>query len=254
MRHPAISASFAALTFCVFAKAGAAAEPLRPRAAPVDRTPALYVALRGGGSVLFDQSSLGPGLDVLADYELGYFAAAAAGIDPFGPFRGEFEIAIRENDADEVLRNDQEIFGGDAEAVSYMLNGYLDLGVRRRLAAYRRGGYRAAARLPRPFVGVGVGAARVAQETNAALFDSGEPFAEILLDDADTAFAYQLIGGVTFPITPNLAVQTDVRYFSVVGLEFDRATFIEPLDTVNTGVFDTEYDSFTFSAGVSFKF
>lgn len=149
-----------------------------------------YFSLGGMYVFLEDADLSGPLLSTEVEYDDGWGAFAAAGYQ-FDYFRLEAEAAYRRNDIDDIgaFRG----VDGKTEAMSAMLNGYLDF-----------------AKLPfRPFIGAGAGAARI----EADLDDVG--------DEHDTVFAYQGIVGLSFGELP-LGFDIGYRYFATEDPEFDR--------------------------------
>lgn len=148
-----------------------------------------YFSLGGMYVFLEDADLSGPLLSTEVKYDDGWGAFAAAGYQ-FDFFRLEGEAAYRRNDIDDIAELEVD---GKTEAMSAMLNGYLDF-----------------AKLPfRPFIGVGAGAARV----EADLDEVG--------DEHDTVFAYQGIAGLSFGELP-LGFDVGYRYFATEDPEFDR--------------------------------
>lgn len=96
--------------------------------------------------------------------------------------------------------------GGSTRTISAMLNGYFDLG---------HGWFR-------PYIGGGVGAARV-QAHNIAI-SGGQ-----LFDEKDWSFAWQAMGGVRAFVTPKLALDLRYRYFRAEKVRY--AAFTDTLST-----------------------
>lgn len=115
-------------------------------------------------------------------FDNGWGAFAAVG-KQFELFRLEGEAAYRTNDID-------GIGGGEVEAMSGMLNGYLDFDMLQF----------------RPFVGVGLGMANID-------LDSG------FLNDDDNVFAYQGIVGLAFDVH-QVGLDVGYRYFATEDPKF----------------------------------
>jgi opacity protein-like surface antigen len=80
----------------------------------------------------------------------------------------------------------------------------------------------------RPFLGAGIGLARVEANSN----DLG--------DEDDTVFAYQAIAGIGFPLTHVTTLDLQYRYFATADADFDGT--------------DVEYQTHNFFAGLRFDF
>lgn len=68
-----------------------------------------------------------------------------------------------------------------------------------------------------PFLGFGIGLALVTADVSAtAIGISGS-----VTDDSDLAFAYQLIVGASYALTPKISVAAEYRLFGLTGTSFD---------------------------------
>ena len=147
-------------------------------------------------------------------YEIGYDVGGNIGYD-FGLFRGEFEVAYKDNNLDSVnvlqaippinYINNQIIVpptgtyqgaDGNVRALSFMANGLFDFGGENG----DLGGY----------IGGGVGVARV-QFKDLQLQKYGSAF----LSDSDTGFAWQVLAGVYKPLSKHVDLGLKYRYFNV---------------------------------------
>lgn len=171
--------------------------------------------------------------DVLRlDTSTGITAAPQIGYD-FGPFRLGAEVGYQRGSI-----NDATNFGdfggsvpvdrlgsipGSRSAWSYMLNGTLDTPT--------RGGWGA-------YAGMGVGAARI--KVNNASYDS-----TLLVDDSDTAFAWQAFAGLRKDLNERAALTGQVRYFLT-----DDARFSDGLGRDLRG----DFEAVSVLFGLSFKF
>lgn len=63
----------------------------------------------------------------------------------------------------------------------------------------------------RPYVGAGAGLSVVHVEANDGFF---------FIDETESSFAYQIIGGLAIPLTVNMDLVTDYRFMATEGLEF----------------------------------
>lgn len=109
-------------------------------------------------------------------------------------FRAEGELGFRYNEADGTL--DGGDITGYARSWSAMANLYYD---------FNRGG------TIEPYLGVGVGAARIGAGVDG--FGS----------DQDTVLAYQALAGLAFSLTERLDLDVGVRYFTAPDAEFTLA-------------------------------
>ena len=151
----------------------------------------------GGGHV--DEDSYGN-----FDFELGYVGTAAVGYNWFFPetiadLRVELEGAYRYNDIDELLTVSTD---GEVQAFSAMINGYFDF--RTNLVVV-------------PYVGAGFGATHIRHE------DDGAGGAFGVIDDHDTAFTYQVMAGLTYNMSENLAVGIEYRFLETEDFELSRS-------------------------------
>jgi opacity protein-like surface antigen len=117
------------------------------------------------------------------ELDVGLFVDAFVGKD-LGNVRVEGELAYRQNDMDN--------FGGipvagDMTSVAFMANIYYDFGEGNGIT---------------PYVGLGLGAAHVT-------FDSA-------ISESDTTLALQFMLGMSFPISENLSMTTDLRFFAAI--------------------------------------
>ena len=73
-----------------------------------------------------------------------------------------------------------------------------------------------------PYVGAGVGLARVKADVASLAVTSGGNTSSINgFSDSDTSFAYQALAGVGLAITKNLTLDLGYKYFNVDDLDFD---------------------------------
>ncbi len=174
-----------------------------------------YVELDGGVMILEDSDfSVGANKQaVTVDYDTGYDFGGIVGYD-FGGLRLEAEAGYRGANADVLIVNKGTIastgsglpgagsaivgtydyVGGDATALSFMVNGMLDFGDDDGLQG---------------FVGGGVGVARVKHDLSVR--SNGPGF----VNDSDTGFAYQAIAGIRAPISDHWDAGIKYRFFNV---------------------------------------
>ncbi len=91
---------------------------------------------------------------------------------------------------------------GSTDVFSGMVNTYLDYGI----GAFR------------PFVGGGVGVARVTFD------DHGVVSASDVMDDTGNAFAWQVMAGVGFDVTNSFTMEAMVRYQDIPGIDLVSST------------------------------
>lgn len=176
------------------------------------RDGAVYLELDGGVMKLddldFDIGSVNNAVKLEND-DFGYDFGGIVGYD-FGPFRLEGEVGYR-GVAQEGLESRVAIpatgislagsarpgsfdAGGDAKALSLMVNALGDFGDDDGLQF---------------FAGGGVGYSRVDLDTSIRTGGPG------FLDDRDWGFAYQLLAGVRAPLSESMDVGVKYRYFNV---------------------------------------
>jgi opacity protein-like surface antigen len=133
----------------------------------------------------------------------------------FGRFRLEGEASLKTSstqqllaedaaDVDPVSPGDQSMasVSGDLKAKSFMLNALFDAGKDDGIFLYAG-------------AGVGFGSARY----ESKIFGVSTP----LLDDKAKGLAWQLVAGVSVPVTDNIEIGAKYRYFNIEGLDFDSA-------------------------------
>jgi len=176
-------------------------------------------------------------------YEIGYDVGGNIGYD-FGPFRGEFEVAYKNNNLDVVnfdrvippisLFNSVGVPGvgafpgadGNARVLSFMVNGLIDFG--------GKGSNLGA------FIGGGAGVARV------QLSDlQSAKFGRAFIDDSDTGFAWQVLAGVYKPISKHVDLGLKYRFFNVPSVN----TF-----TTNGLATDSNYRSHSLMVTLAYNF
>ncbi len=180
---------------------------------------------------------IGAGINVDLDSDVAYTAAVGYSVDLDGPLdpRFEFEYSYRENDIDQININGNNTSnngpaGGDFEVQTYMVNALVD---------YDTGtGFK-------PYLGVGVGVADI--EANGNYLNGGG--VQFNLRDSDTVFAAQAIVGTSYELANNIEVFGDARYLATSEAEFERANALG----ATTG-HDGDFDAFTISTGVRYKF
>ena len=205
-------------------------------ASAVAQQDGFYASLSSGLNFLDDSDfDIAGGVEVENQYDTGFAISGAIGyatapVWDFGSLRLEGEISYRQNDIDvhsvAALGGDQPGSTGEATSLAFMANVYHDF-------------------LPgsdfRPYIGAGLGLASI------EFSDYGIAAVPDVLDDDDTAFAYQLIAGASYSFTLQLAATIDYRFFSAEPeLETSAAT-----GSVSN---DVDYNSQTSMVGLRYTF
>ncbi len=172
-----------------------------------------YLSVHGGPTYLQDEDlDAAGGGRIEPEYEFGYHLGGAAGY-AFGPVRVEGEVAYQRSEvhggdstglAGAVAADDLR---GHAAITSFLVNAYdvADLGDQLR-----------------PFVGAGVGAARVSLRNTAAVAVGGGAAARAeVVDDDDTVPAAQALVGLSFDVDEHWTTAFSYRFFAAFGAEFD---------------------------------
>jgi outer membrane protein OmpA-like peptidoglycan-associated protein/opacity protein-like surface antigen len=166
-----------------------------------------YVGVDGGAMIAEDLNlNIGAApIAATADTDTGYDFGGVVGYD-FGGFRLESEVGYREADltgfassvaaipsgaGSALAASGLKRTNGDANALSFMVNGMLDFGDDDGLQG---------------FVGAGAGVARVDVQQIFA--------APSWLDDSDTGFAWQAIAGIRAPISDSWDFGLKYRFFN----------------------------------------
>lgn len=175
---------------------------------PMAQAQNLYGSFFGGVNLLGEVESedfapIGfPGYSYDIEFDTGFVIGAALGTELANGLRVEGEIAFRGNDLDQLTVNtplgplvyDIE---GDAETLSLMANAWYDFEL-------GGGGFQ-------PYVGGGVG------------------FATVDIDDEDdSVFAFQVGAGVSFPLSGQIAITGDYRFFMVTDPNYFGIDFSVP--------------------------
>ena len=197
-----------------------------------------YVGVDGGAMIVED-FDLDIGVNENAasiEADKGYDFGGVVGYD-FGGFRLESEVSYREADLDSIsvaaggipvnagtlpLSNGDFETAGDANALSFMVNGLLDFGNDDGLQG---------------FVGGGVGVARVDVHNTLA--------APTWLDDSDTGFAWQALAGIRAPISDSWDVGLKYRFFNA-----DKVNLVDRLGRA----VDTRFRSHSLMGSLIYNF
>ena len=179
-----------------------------------------YVGAEGGISLVEDTKFdfRDPNNDlkdaVSVGYGTGFDLDLIAGHD-FGMIRTEVELGYKHAGVDEVVlgqgacatsvQNCVLDADGNTHALSAMLNGLLDFGGDDGIGGY---------------AGVGVGFAKVKVSADFSTTAPTIPTTDFGFDDSDSTFAWQLIAGLRFPVSPNIDVGAKYRFFNASSLDF----------------------------------
>ena len=197
-----------------------------------------YVGVDGGAMIVEDLAlDIGALNDAATvDINKGYDVGGVVGYD-FGGFRLESEVSYRKADVAGVGSRSPQItsgpsttlrsagtyfLDGDANALSFMVNGLLDFGDDDGIQG---------------FIGGGVGVARV--DVQAVLA------APAFLDDSDTGFAWQALAGVRAPLSDNWDVGVKYRFFNA-----DKVSLVDRLGRA----VDTRFRSHSVMASLVYNF
>jgi len=178
-----------------------------------------YAGGQLGLSILHDSDN-SSGLSDRWEYDAGVGFGVVGGWDFGNNVRAELEFSYRTNDADRRVSPTGGLHGSTS-ALALMANGFYDFHINQWT----------------PFLGAGIGFARVASD-----IDSG---GVLLVDDSDIVFAYQFIGGVGYNITPRFVMSLDYRIFGTTDAE---------LTTPGGTKFDSEYFTQNIMLGARYKF
>jgi opacity protein-like surface antigen len=175
--------------------------------------PGGYIAGGGGLSVLQDARTQGSA-SATHQFDPGWLGLGAAGYAFDSGFRMEGELGYRRNEADGGA--------GHAQAWTLMGNALYDFKTGTRFT---------------PYVGAGVGGARLK-------FDD-IPAGATSIDDSDTVLAYQGLAGIAYHLDSNVTFDLGYRYLGT-----ERPSF----RTRAGGSVDSEYDNHAVMLGLRYQF
>lgn len=152
----------------------------------------------GAGAGFVDEDSFSGSL-----FEDGYMGTASIGYNWFFPeqiadLRIELEASYRDNDLESISTIPAV---GRARAYSAMVNGLFDFRTTWPFV---------------PYLGAGIGATRIQYDDNG-----GGLFATI--DDHDTVFAYQVMGGFNYNLSSGLALGVEYRFLETENFELNTS-------------------------------
>lgn len=206
-------------------KAALAATTLFISSAALAADPNWYVSGAGGATWFEQADGEVNGNSLETSFDTGYVFLGAGGYRFGNGFRAEGEFGYRRSSTDSTQINSGPEFNSDGSmsALSFMANGYYDFDVGMKI---------------KPYIGGGIGVARVS--ANDIRINSTQ-----LVDDSDTVFAYQAIGGLGYDLTQNLTAFVEYRYFATVDPSFNAS---------NGGNYDSQFMSHNALLGVRYHF
>lgn len=169
------------------------------------------------------ESSIPGDVESSIDYKTGWGLSGSAGYGWGNGVRTEAEFVYRHASVDDVTPG-AAADGGGVHSLALMANALYDIETGTRFT---------------PYVGVGVGGARVAADNLRTVGTAS------VLDDEDYAFAYQAIAGVAVELEGNWAFVADYRYFSTTDLDFKNAAGLKA---------ETEHGAHNIMLGVRYQF
>lgn len=183
-----------------------------------------YVAGQAGATFLHDADNAASGSPTIeSTFDTGYNLGIRAGYQ-FGQARVEGEVQYAENDLNDLNVSGSSLDAdGDVSSTAFMANFIYAFLPQQRV---------------HPYVGAGVGVAHVSIN-DARVGNAG------VADDSDTVFAYQLMVGVEYDVTQQVALYGDYHYLGT-----DDPTF----EGTSGSDFDSEYNSSNVSVGVRYTF
>jgi opacity protein-like surface antigen len=179
-----------------------------------------YLGLRGSYVMAEEQKSTSPNIDDDRTFDDGWGLSGFGGFVLTDALRGEIELGYRVNELNtaQVTRN---LLLPGSEGQKFNADGQVDMGTAMFNLFYdiHIDG------LPvLPWVGVGAGAAYVSYSIQ---YDYGDPFAPYIAKDQDWQFAYQLMAGITVPVSDTASMSLGYRYFGVEEMTYVDAYGLE---------------------------
>jgi len=151
----------------------------------------VYIELQGGGSFWDDANVSVTGLGSgEAKFDTGWTAGAALGFRAFDMFRLEGHASFRRADIDTVSVGGIETADGWAGTAAFLGNAYFDIPIPFPV---------------KPYVGGGAGMAIFSADVDGNAVD---------VDDDDTEFAWNVMGGLLWPVWRHLELDARYRYIT----------------------------------------
>lgn len=187
-----------------------------------------YAGAYGGANLAHDADasvSSAPGTPITAVYNAGYAIGGFVGYDFGDGKRVEGELSYRRNGIDEqVVAGTPMPMQGDTAALALMVNGIYE--------------FQSGSSGLTPHIGAGIGIARF------SVIDAA-PVGDPPTNADDTVFAYQLIAGVDYELSPTLTLFADYRLFGTANPQFKDASANDV---------EVEYLNSAFLIGISSSF
>ena len=183
-----------------------------------------FYASIGGMYVVPTDSSLSAeidGLTIGSEIEMdgGIGLTAAVGYVASGGLRGEIELGYRNtgwdnlsgvsaSDSGSTVSVDTKIpLPGDLRSISLMANGFVDFEVSWGV---------------RPYIGAGVGIVQHEGSFDETTFDSdGDTITSPEVSESDVVTGFQLMAGLSYPMSDNTDIRLGYRYFATSDADFD---------------------------------
>jgi len=105
----------------------------------------------------------------------------------------------------------------------------------------------------RPFIGAGIGVNYVDMDFGGR-FNDNPAFGGFKVDDNDTAFAWQFIGGLAFDFTERLTGDLTYRYLDGNDMRFASETTANPLLITPPGDLEGQYEDQSLTFGLRYSF
>ena len=151
----------------------------------------VYIELQGGGSFWDDANVSVTGLaSGEAKFDTGWTAGGALGFRAFDMFRLEAHASFRRADIDTVSAGGIETADGWAGTAAFLGNAYFDIPIPFPV---------------KPYVGGGAGMAIFSADVDGSAVD---------VDDDDTEFAWNVMGGLLWPVWRHLELDARYRYIT----------------------------------------
>ena len=186
-----------------------------------------YVSGFGGLNFLMDPDVGAAGMSIgEGEFDQGFTFGGAVGLRFLDDFRAELEASYRQNDIDRLFTASAN---GDASSLALMANSYYDFP-----------GIFGSRRTPvRPYLGGGIGVARVAW--NDIVVGASQ-----ITDDDEYIIAYQALAGVGIGVTDSVTLTIDYRFFATPDVELERPS--------GSSDFQMENLNHSVTAGIRFEF
>jgi opacity protein-like surface antigen len=166
-----------------------------------------YLGLRGSYVHAEDEGATSTSIDANSNFADGWGVSGFIGFVIDEALRAELEAGYRTNDIERVTITRNTLMplsvgtiipvDGEASTATAMANLYYDFQIKG---------------LPvLPWVGFGIGAAHTNYEVS---YDYGDPLDLVIIKDSGWQFAYQLMAGVTVPVSEATSVSAGYRFFA----------------------------------------